>query len=231
MKGVGKVTIENIIANAQDNCISFHDAIEHYLTYNKVPNAIVPRLMTVSHILKKSYRKCSSIIADVISLTGYKRDIEALHNEESQERVAIINEFIDMIHSVEINKSSETMAEIIDELALLSDAKGADKENLNAVKLMTAHASKGLEFNTVFLVGAEEGTFPSANAVNASKRVGNTAIEEERRLFYVAMTRAKKKLYITRSGSKKSKDCSGLVTLQASRFIKEIPYYLTERAF
>lgn len=232
LKGVGKVTIENIIADAQDNCILFHDAIEHYITYNKVSNAVITRLMTVSHILKNSYKKCSAIVSDVISLTGYKRDIEALHNDESQERVAIINEFVDMIYNVEISKPNETMAEIVDQLTLLSDAKGADKENLNAVKLMTAHASKGLEFDTVFLIGTEEGTFPSANAVNAAKSSNDdTAIEEERRLFYVAMTRAKKKLYITKSSTKKGKDGNGFTTLTASRFLKEIPCHLTERAF
>ena len=132
-----------------------------------------------------------------------------------------------MIKSMENNNPNDTMAEIIDQVSLLSDAKGEEKANLNAVKLMTAHASKGLEFNTVFIIGAEEGIFPHANALNEGSM---DAIEEERRLFYVAMTRAKKKLYITNSFQRKSGDGS-ISTSTPSRFLREIPRNLTEEAF
>lgn len=227
LKGVGKVTIDNIVANAENNCINFQNAIAAYLP--NIKNAAVShRLLTVSTILTSSYSSCSDIVKDVLFLTEYKTDLTDIQNEETEERLAIIDEFVEMILSMEANAKNETMAEIIDQVSLLSDAKGAEKENLNAVKLMTAHASKGLEFDTVFIVGAEEGLFPHANALNE-----NTvdAIEEERRLFYVAMTRAQKNLYITRACQKRAGKEGGFIVSQASRFLHEIPKHLTEEAF
>ena len=93
---------------------------------------------------------------------------------------------------------------------------------------MTAHASKGLEFDTVFIIGAEEGVFPHANSIEENTM---DAIEEERRLFYVAMTRAKKKLYITRARQKSAGKDGGIIISKPSRFLKEIPVDLTEEAF
>lgn len=228
LKGVGKVTIDKIIANAQDNCISYHDAIEDYLSKNKVSPLIERRLCSVSIILTKQYSKCSDIISDVLFLTEYKTDLMSVHTEETEEKLDIINEFVEMIDSMEKNNPDDDMAEIIDQVALLSDAKGENKANLNAVKLMTAHASKGLEFDTVFIIGAEEGVFPHANALNENSI---DAIEEERRLFYVAMTRAKKKLYITNAHQRKQGKDGSLNIASPSRFLREIPRDLTEEAF
>lgn len=227
LKGVGKVTIDNIITYAQDNCINFHDAINAYLPNTKA-GIIRHRLEIVSTILNTSYNKCSDIINDVLFLTEYKTELTSVQTEETQEKLAIIDEFVEMTKSMEANVKDETMAEIIDQIALLSDTKGAEKEHLNAVKFMTAHASKGLEFNNVFIVGAEEGLFPHANAINENT---SDAIEEERRLFYVAMTRAKKKLYITRACQKRAGKEGGIIISSASRFLREIPRNLTEEAF
>ena len=227
LKGVGKVTIDNIITHAQDNCINFHDAISAYLP-NMKTGAVRHRLEVVSTILNTSYTKCSDIINDVLFLTEYKTELTNIHTEETQEKLDIIDEFVEMTLSMEDNATNETMAEIIDQIALLSDTKGAEKENLNAVKFMTAHASKGLEFKNVFIVGVEEGLFPHANALNENT---TDAIEEERRLFYVAMTRAKKKLYITRACQKRAGKEGGLIISKPSRFLNEIPKNLTEETF
>ena len=105
----------------------------------------------------------------------------------------------------------------------MSDAKGAKKEELNAVKLMSAHSCKGLEFDTVFVSGTEEGLFPHWNSLKSSNTTKE--VEEERRLFYVAMTRAKKKLYLT--ACKKRKD----QIVKLSRFVNEIPKELLEDCF
>lgn len=227
LKGVGKVTIDNIVNNAQDNCINFHDAINAYLP-NMKAGVISHRLQTVSSIINKQYDKCSDIVKDVLFLTEYKTELTNVQTEETDEKLAIIDEFVEMMLSMEANDANDNMTEIIDQIALLSDAKGAEKANLNAVKLMTAHASKGLEFNTVFIVGAEEGLFPHANALNENT---TEAIEEERRLFYVAMTRAQKKLYISRACQKRAGKEGGLIISKASRFLREIPKHLTEEAF
>lgn len=227
LKGVGKVTINNIITHAQDNCINFHDAINAYLSFAN-SGAVYHRLETVSTILNKQYDKCSDIINDVLFLTEYKTELINADTEETQEKLIIINEFLEMARSMEENATTETMAEIIDQIALLSDAKGAEKEQLNAVKLMTAHASKGLEFKTVFIIGAEEGVFPHANALSENTL---EAIEEERRLFYVAMTRAKENLYITRALQKRAGKDGDFIMSKPSRFLNEIPKHLTEETF
>ena len=228
LKGVGKVTIEKIISNAQENCISYHDAIADYIANNKVSGVIEHRLQAVSQILTTEYSKCSDVISDVLFLTEYKTDLTSVQTEETAEKLDIINEFVEMVDSMEKNNPDDTMAEIVDQVALLSDTKGEDKANLNAVKLMTAHASKGLEFDTVFIIGAEEGVFPHANALNENSM---DAIEEERRLFYVAMTRAKKKLYITNAHQRKQGKDGSLNIASPSRFLREIPKDLTEEAF
>lgn len=228
LKGVGKVTIEKIISNAQENCISYHDAIPDYIANNKVSGIIEHRLQAVSQILNTEYSKCSDVISDVLFLTEYKTDLTSVQTEETAEKLDIINEFVEMVDSMEKNNPDDTMAEIVDQVALLSDTKGEDKANLNAVKLMTAHASKGLEFDTVFIIGAEEGVFPHANALNENSM---DAIEEERRLFYVAMTRAKKKLYITNAHQRKQGKDGSLNIASPSRFLREIPKDLTEEAF
>lgn len=230
-KGVGDKTAAGIFQHMIDNTLNTHEGIASYVQTLK-PGLMRNRLSTVASILNngstKHYKKCSEIISDVLFLTEYKTDIMAIASEEAQERVAIIDEFENMIKSMEENNPNDSMAEIIDQISLLSDAKGAEKEQLNAVKLMTAHASKGLEFQTVFVIGAEEGAFPHANALEANTR---DAVEEERRLFYVAMTRAKANLYITRSLSKQAGKEGGYITCKESRFLKEIPSNLKEEAF
>ena len=119
-------------------------------------------------------------------------------------------------------RRKELFGEVVETFEIIV-AKGEEKASLNAVKIMTAHACKGLEFDTVFIGGVEEGLFPHWNALNADDK--DSAIEEERRLFYVAMTRAKKKLYITSCRKRKGE------AVGASRFLSEIPVYLTEECF
>ena len=178
--------------------------------------------------MNNTYTKCSDIIEDVLTITDYKKDLEAVNSEETSERLDIIREFHDTIRSMENNDTTLSMHEVIDQVSLLSDAKGAEKNDLDAVKLMTAHASKGLEFNTVFIIGAEEGLFPHANALHSTNK--KEAIEEERRLFYVAMTRAKEKLYITYTNKMITATDGTMTTSSRSRFLTEIPRNLTEEA-
>ena len=164
------------------------------------------------------------MVSDVLVLTDYQRELQQDDSEDSVERLAIIQEFKTMLLSVEEQNNEESMTTIIDQIALLSDAKGAEKEELNAVKFMTAHSSKGLEFPNVFIVGCEDGVFPHSNSMGTVE-----GIEEERRLFYVAMTRAEKTLYLTR-GERRNND-GQISTTKKSRFLKEIPKNLTVEVF
>lgn len=230
IRGVGKVTIDNIVNGAVANGINFHHAIQHYINNAKPfrTNVTYQRLTAVDRILNNQYICCSDIVSDVLFTTDYRTELSAVITEETQEKLAIIDEFVAMLKAMEDKEDSLPMGEIIDQVSMLSDAKGAEKDQLNAVKLMTAHASKGLEFPVVFIIGAEEGLFPHANAIDANS---SEAIEEERRLFYVAMTRAKEKLYITRAIKKLAGKDGGFIASRPSRFLREIPDTLKEEAF
>lgn len=228
-KGVGKVTIENIINLAQANGTNYHHILGTAIQNGVVKNAAVVRRLTfLDKILNTRYASCSDIVNDVLFMTEYRTEIASVQSEETQEKLAIIDEFVEMLKTMESNDNGASMAEIIDQISLLSDAKGAEKDQLNAVKLMTAHASKGLEFSRVFIIGAEEGLFPHANAIETNNE---EAIEEERRLFYVAMTRAKEQLYITRAARKMAGKEGGMISSRPSRFLREIPDSLKEEAF
>lgn len=226
-KGIGKTTINKITEYAISNNIGTHDVIKAFDATN--PSGIKAgawiSLNTINDVLNKKYTKCSEIIETVFVLTDYKKELEAIGSEEAQERLEIMQEFYDSIRNSEERDPNASMAEIVDQIELLAETKGADKDQLDAVKLMTAHASKGLEFDTVFIIGAEEGSFPHANALDSKEEV-----EEERRLFYVAMTRAKKQLYITRRNTRRSKQ-GDTYKAKPSRFLKEIPVELTEYVF
>ena len=174
------------------------------------------------------YKNVVDIVDNVFLETPYRTSLAIVNTEEAQDSVQIMEEFRSMIESFESRKAEDTtIMEMLDEISLLTDAKGEDKAKSNAVKLMTAHASKGLEFNTVFIVGTEEGLFPHANSIATGKL---DDIEEERRLFYVAMTRAQKKLYITNAETKKT-GMEGYQPVLQSRFTGEIPDELKEYTF
>lgn len=223
-KGVGNKTIETIIENANTNRITLKSALEDYINNSARPN-IKPSLSQMYTVLDRGYSKCTDIIDNVFLCTRYRDSMAIINTDEARDSVQIMDEFKDMIQSIEERETEQTISEMLDEISLLTDAKGDQKANTNAVKLMTAHASKGLEFDTVFIVGAEEGLFPHANAIGT----GNIFdIEEERRLFYVAMTRAEKRLYITNAKNKRNNNESVFRPVSASRFIDEIPESLKE---
>jgi DNA helicase-2/ATP-dependent DNA helicase PcrA len=223
-KGVGNKTIETIIENANTNRITLKSALEDYMNNSARPN-IKPSLSQMYTVLDRGYSKCTDIIDNVFLCTRYRDSMAIINTDEARDSVQIMDEFKDMIQSIEERETEQTISEMLDEISLLTDAKGDQKANTNAVKLMTAHASKGLEFDTVFIVGAEEGLFPHANAIGT----GNIFdIEEERRLFYVAMTRAEKRLYITNAKNKRNNNESVFRPVSASRFIDEIPENLKE---
>jgi DNA helicase-2/ATP-dependent DNA helicase PcrA len=225
LPGIGKKTIDDIVGYADAQGISYVDALDAFTLSNSNRSNM---LALVDSIIKKQFKTCSEVIDEVLTRCPYKKELIEAGTDDAVERLDIINEFQDMIHAMEIAHPEQKMTEIIDQVSLLTDAKGEDKSKLNAVKMMTAHASKGLEFDTVFVIGAEEGTFPHANALQENTL---EAIEEERRLFYVAMTRAEKQLYITHSRQRKQNNDGQIQITKTSRFLGEIPKNLTEEAF
>jgi DNA helicase-2/ATP-dependent DNA helicase PcrA len=128
------------------------------------------------------------IITDIVSLSRYNEMLDAEYADEAQTRRENIEEFINSAYEFENSDSEVTLADFMQNIALLTDMDSSGQEN--GVSLMTVHAAKGLEFDTVFIAGVEEKIFPSRMSIDED------SVEEERRLCYVAITRAKRHLYI-----------------------------------
>ena len=163
--GIGKKTINDILALADKNKITYTMALKEYIKESARPSQKTA-LNQMVKVLEGTYATCLDIVNNVFIDTPYRSSMEALKTEEAKDSVQIMDEFKSMIVSMESKKSEDTtLLEMLDELSLLSDAKGEEKAKRDSVKLMTAHASKGLEFDTVFIVGAEEGSFPHNNSI------------------------------------------------------------------
>lgn len=162
----------------------------------------------------------SDLFQEVIEKTGYEMMLEN-DGEEGKERLQNVKELASNIAQYELETETPSLSEFLEEIALISDIDSLDNDS-DRVILMTIHSAKGLEFPNVYLVGLEEGIFPG----NQSIYGGESEIEEERRLAYVAITRAKKNLTITNTQSRILFGCT--TRNLPSRFLKEIPPELCE---
>ncbi len=162
----------------------------------------------------------SDLFESVLELTGYKFMLEN-EGEEGLERLQNVKELASNIAQYELETDEPSLSDFLEQIALINDIDSLDSES-DRVILMTIHSAKGLEFPNVYLVGLEEGIFPG----NQSIYGGEAEIEEERRLAYVAITRAKKKLTVTNT---QSRMLFGSTTRNMpSRFLREIPEDLCE---
>ena len=162
----------------------------------------------------------SELFERMLEATGYLNALIA-EGEEAQDRVDNVKEFASNITQFELENDEPTLSAFLEEIALVNDIDSLDGED-DRVILMTVHSAKGLEFDNVFLVGLEEGIFPG----NQSIYGGPEEIEEERRLAYVAITRAKKKLVVTNAYMRMLFGCTN--RNMPSRFLKEIPIELCD---
>ena len=164
--------------------------------------------------------KISDLIKEVLNKTGYTKALELENSIEAQTRIENIEEFLTVAIEFEEESADNTLAEFLENITLSSDIDGMQDQE-DSVTLMTLHSAKGLEFPVVFLVGMEEGIFPGYKSIGEPKD-----LEEERRLFYVGITRAKQYLYLTCA---KHRTIFGSTSYnQISRFVKEIPDELLE---
>lgn len=153
----------------------------------------------------------------VIEKSGYIKDLKASKNPEDESRLENVSEFLNYVHEYEGKNPESDLSSMLNEISLLSDIDQSKDED--KVVLMTVHSSKGLEFKNVFVVGLEEGLFPSRLSMEDEKDV-----EEERRLFYVALTRAKDRLFLTSANSRML--YGQTIFSKKSRFLDEISDYI-----
>ena len=206
-RGIGAKTIEKLEAQANENNKSLFDSIE-----SGKELAFKNLILDINEKMKdKSFVEFIELVLDE---TGLRSEYELEKTVENEAKLENLEEFKSIAKNFEDYNPGATLEEFLIEISLISDVKET-KDDDEVVTLMTMHAVKGLEFDVVFVTGLEEGLFPHNNSMH-----DESELEEERRIFYVAITRAKKVLYLTNA---RSRILFGNVQCnQPSRFIEEI---------
>ncbi len=219
-RGIGDTTVTNAAAAAQVVGLPLFEVFAHADEYAQLSRAAV-KLKEFCSVISELTSKLddlsiSEILEEMLERTGYRASLRADTSPEAADRLANVEEFVSTVKQYELENDEPTLAGFLEEIALVSDIDSMESEE-NRVLMMTVHSAKGLEFDNVFIVGMEEGIFPGTQSIYS----GNEEIEEERRLAYVAITRAKRRLAIT-NASVRLRFGSTERNLP-SRFLKEIP--------
>ena len=217
---IGNATLDKVRAHAEELGESFYSIIKNAELYGDLKSSAA-RLTAFAELIRELRKTAAELdieqfVKKVIKDTGYMDMLDADSSVEAETRRDNINEFVNLVSEyAEDPNTSGSLSDFLENITLRSDADGLD-ESENYVALMTVHSAKGLEFPIVFLTGMEEGIFPGMMTFDAEEE-----LEEERRLCYVAITRAKNKLYLTRAMSRFR---FGMRTPHnESRFMTEVP--------
>lgn len=218
-RGIGDTTINNATQIAENLGISLFEVMSNAGDYPILSRAASKLKqftdMINEFIILAEQVSIHELCEEVVSRTGYVTALIAAGPTE-QDRVENVKELSSSILQYELENDEPTLSGFLEEVALVSDIDSLESEN-DRVVMMTVHSAKGLEFDNVYLIGWEEGVFPSNQTIYA----GQAEMEEERRLAYVAITRAKKRLYITNAYTRM---LYGMTNRNIpSRFLKEIP--------
>ncbi len=226
-RGIGKTTIDKLILTANSNSKSIWDIISNINSYNtgigngpktKIENFATMILSFGSELFRKNAFDLGQHIA---SHTGLLKE---LYNDKTPEGISRYENIQELLNGLKqfsaqeesTNNPTKTLDKFMEDVALLTDADNENIDDYNKVSLMTIHSSKGLEFPYVFIVGMEENLFPSQLSVNS-----RSELEEERRLFYVALTRAEKAAFLSYAQTRFK--FGNVIYAEPSRFISEIP--------
>ncbi len=226
-RGIGATTIVRVQQYSDEHDISFFDALceaDQIGTIGRSAAKLEPFVLMIQAFrgkLKEVYG-IEELVRDVIDTTGYVKELEESDEEDAKDRIANIDEFISKVVSYVDTHDEPTLSGFLEEVALVADIDSVEGGD-NRVLLMTLHSAKGLEFDRVYLAGMEDGIFPGYMAVSSDDPM---EIEEERRLAYVGMTRAKKELTLT---SARQRMLRGETQYHdVSRFVREIPKELLD---
>jgi DNA helicase-2/ATP-dependent DNA helicase PcrA len=214
-RGIGDKTIEKLELEASMTGKSIFDIIDSgkELEFKNIIVDIINQINEISFL---------DLIELVLEKSGIRKEYEKEDTIESESRLENLEEFKSIAKNFEDYNPTATLEEFLMEISLISDIK--ETKNDDVVTLMTMHAVKGLEFDIVFVTGLEEGLFPHVNCMEDAKE-----LEEERRLFYVAITRAKQVLYLTNARSRLL--FGQIKSNMPSRFIEEINEEDLEKLF
>ena len=222
-RGIGRTSLDNVSNVANSNGVSMYEVIKHAEQYglNRVylkSREFVEVMESI--IAQKDEMPISKLIPLILKKTGYMKALEDEKTTEAENRIANLEEFLTVAIEFEEEFAENSLSEFLEGITLSSDLDNMEEDE-ESVTLMTLHSAKGLEFPVVFLVGMEEGIFPGYKSIGEEKE-----LEEERRLCYVGITRAKENLFLTCS---KQRTIFGSTTCNpVSRFLKEIPEELLD---
>ena len=233
-RGIGKTTIDKLVLSANENNISMWEVLEKANefgfragTFTALQDFVTMIKSFASMLTKQNAYEVAFHVGKQAGL------VKELFNDKSTEGVARYENIQELLNSIKEwtespdNEDGElvdkSLASYLQQITLLTDADEKDPD-ADTIKLMTIHAAKGLEFSCVFAAGLEEMLFPNAMAINTREE-----LEEERRLFYVVITRAKQRLWITYANTRYR--FGQLVQNEPSRFIEEIPEQYMDRSF
>lgn len=219
-RGIGQTSISRAMDFAINNDLDLFEALEHT---DRIPNLgrasskIEPFVELIHELRQISANEgVLALINAIIEKTGYVEELKAEKTEEADARIENINELISKVVDYEQNAEEPTLNGFLEDVALVADIDSLD-ESVPQVVMMTLHAAKGLEFPNVYLSGMEDGLFPSFMSITGDE----SEIEEERRLCYVGITRAMKRLTMTGAKTRMVRGETHYSSI--SRFVKEIP--------
>lgn len=221
-RGIGETTLEKIEKYNSEKKIDWVSALESMIAEGELNAGTAKKVHGFIQIIRSlqgevKSSKASDLYQHLLERSGYLEELKAQDSSDSEFRIVNLSEFQNAIIQYEEERGEDaSLQDFLEEMALVSDVDKID-ETSDAVMLMTLHISKGLEFPVVFMTGLEEGLFPSIRG----DELDLNEMEEERRLAYVGMTRARKKLYLSfaRNRRKWGQDTYN----QPSRFLTEIP--------
>ena len=226
-RGIGAMSVARVNMFAMENDMSFYEALERVQAVPGIGKAALKIGMFTDQIgefrkMLREEKTIKDVIEAVLEKTGYREELKEEGEVEAESRLENIEELINKAVSYWESADEPSLSEFLEEVALVADIDSMD-ESEDRIILMTLHSAKGLEFPYVYLVGMEDGLFPSM----MSLMEGPEALEEERRLCYVGITRAEKRLTLTAAKSRMVK--GEMQYARTSRFINEIPDVCLER--
>lgn len=223
-RGIGKTTTEQIDRYAAENQLGQWAAMERLLDERAFPGRADSALSLFRRLIEDlagfaAGHGVAETLQEVLARTGYRKMLEDEPGPESDSRLNNLEELLSA--AAEASERGEGIKDFLDHAALVADADSVDERS--AISLLTMHNAKGLEFPVVFIAGMEEGLFPHSRSLNTE-----SAMEEERRLCYVGMTRAEQRLYLTWVRYRRRFGGGQPEAVMPSRFLKEVPRELTE---
>ena len=225
-RGIGAATIGKVEAYAAEQEIDFYDALleaDYIPELGRGAAKIRPFTLFIQSLRSQlEYLSVKELLEKIIEETGYVKELEAEDTDEARARIENIDELISKTADYAASAAEPSLSGFLQEVALVADIDSVD-ENSDYVLLMTLHSAKGLEFNEVYMAGMEDGLFPSYMTITGGDA---SELEEERRLCYVGITRARKRLTLT---SARQRMIRGETQYsKTSRFVREIPRELVD---